>query len=59
MTPKIEWSQVPTEEHPAGMRLVCDCGYVEHFGDSPAGDLKMHDAKKAHRCLEGMPDSPV
>lgn len=50
MTPKVEWSQVPTEKHPAGMRLECECGYVEHFGDSPAGDLKMHEAKKAHHC---------
>ena len=50
MTPKVEWSQIATEKHPAGMRLECPCGYVEYFGDSPAGDLQMHKAKQAHRC---------
>lgn len=59
MTPKVEWSQIATDKHPAGMRLECPCGYVEHFGDSPAGDLQMAEAKKTHQCPEGMPDSRV
>lgn len=50
MTPKVEWLQIANEKHQAGMRLECSCGYIEYFGDSPAGDLKMAEAKLAHRC---------
>lgn len=51
MAPKIEWQQIEGKGHKQGMRLECNvCQTVEYFGDSPAGDLAVHSAKKSHKC---------
>lgn len=51
MPTRIDWLQLATEEHQQGMRMECsDCGVVEYYGDSPAGDLEVHRAKSEHKC---------
>lgn len=47
---KIEWQQIERNGHKQGMRLECkDCGLVEYFGDSPAGDLAVYTARDVHK----------
>lgn len=47
----INWSQIDTPTHKAGMRLECrECGSVQYFGDSPDGDKRLYEARDAHVC---------
>lgn len=49
----INWQQLDSKEHKAGMRLECyACTTVQYFGDSPAGDLALYKARDEHNCIE-------